>query len=65
GLFTGKRALPEKSAVSKKEIEDLIEKRNKARNGKDFKTADSIRKKLSKLGIALEDQKGETTWRVK
>ncbi|MBU1887959.1 MAG: class I tRNA ligase family protein, partial [Candidatus Omnitrophica bacterium] len=51
--------------ISKKEIEDLILLRKKARETKDFKEADRIRKELSKSGIILEDQKDDTSWRVK
>jgi len=49
----------------KEEIEKLIDLRNTARKNKDFKEADKIREKLSKIGIIVEDQKGETTWRIK
>ncbi|MBU1853192.1 MAG: cysteine--tRNA ligase [Candidatus Omnitrophica bacterium] len=62
GLFSGKRTFPVKMA---KEIEDLIDQRNKAREKKDFKTADRIREELNKAGVILEDQKDETTWRLK
>jgi cysteinyl-tRNA synthetase len=46
-------------------IEELIEKRNKARKNGDFKEADSIRKELEDNGIILEDTKEGTTWRRK
>jgi len=47
-------------------IQDLIEKRNRARENKDFTLADKIRSELEKKGIILEDtQNGETTWRRK
>lgn len=51
--------------ISKKEIEGLILLRKKAREKKDFKEADRIREELSALGIILEDQKDDTTWRLK
>lgn len=51
--------------ISRKEIEGLILLRKKAREKKDFKEADRIRKELSKSGIMLEDQKDDTSWRVK
>lgn len=51
--------------IAEKVIKRKIGQRNKARKDKDFKTADRIRVELSKAGIILEDQKGETTWRVK
>jgi len=45
------------------ELEAMIEERNRARRCKDFKKADSIRKKLEEKGIILEDTKdGQTTW---
>ncbi|MBU1061435.1 MAG: cysteine--tRNA ligase [Candidatus Omnitrophica bacterium] len=52
-------------AIPKEEVAKLIDLRDKARAKKDFKTADRIREELNKAGIILEDQKGETTWRLK
>lgn len=52
--------------IPKKEIDKKIVLRNKARQGKDFKTADKIRKDLDEIGIILEDEKGgETTLHLK
>jgi len=62
GLFSGKRTFPEKIG---KKVKGLIEQRNKARQNKDFKAADKIRKDLDKLGVILEDGKDGTTWRAK
>lgn len=45
------------------EIEGLIEKRNKAREDKDFQLADSIRDQLIERGIVLEDTPGGVKWR--
>ena len=42
----------------------LVEIRNKARQAKDFATADRVRDELTGLGITLEDRKGETAWRI-
>lgn len=56
---------PKKLAISKQEIEKMIGQRNKARKDKDFKKADKIREDLAKKGVILEDQKEETTWRVR
>jgi cysteinyl-tRNA synthetase len=39
--------------------------RNKARENKDFKEADRIRKELLDDNITLEDKDGKTTWRLK
>jgi len=51
-------------SLSVKDIKQLIDKRNEARNKKDFKTADEIRKMLlEKHDIVLEDMKDETLWR--
>ncbi|SNQ62334.1 cysteine--tRNA ligase [Candidatus Methanoperedens nitratireducens] len=47
------------------EIETLIGEREKARNRKDFKQADEIRKKLEDMGIVLEDTKEGVRWRKK
>jgi cysteinyl-tRNA synthetase len=44
-------------------IQMMVELRNDARARKDWKTADSIRNGLEKLGILLEDGKNSTTWR--
>ena len=44
-------------------IEKLINERKEARGNKDFKRADSIRKKLKDMGIEIEDTKDKTIWR--
>ena len=50
--------------LSVKEIEDLIEKRERARADKDFKKSDEIRKELADKGVLLEDiPGGETRWK--
>jgi len=51
--------------IDKKDISKLIDERNKARQAKDFKKADEIRRKLSDAGIILEDTKDGTEWRIK
>ncbi len=62
GLFEEKKAvLP----IPEEEINSLLDKRNKARENKDWVTADAVRKKLDTLGIILEDRAGGTIWRVK
>jgi cysteinyl-tRNA synthetase len=46
------------------QIETLIAERKAARNGKDFKRSDEIRKQLADAGVILEDKPdGTTTWR--
>ena len=54
--------LKEKGVLSG-DIEALIEEREKARERKDFKHADEIRKRLEGMGIALEDTKEGVRWR--
>ena len=46
------------------EIEAMIEKRARAKEAKDYKTADEIRNELSSKGIVLEDSANGTTWRI-
>ena len=45
-----------------KEIEDLIKKRQEARNNRDFITADKIRNQLAEKGIKLLDTKNGVRW---
>jgi cysteinyl-tRNA synthetase len=40
----------------------LIERRASARKAKDFSTADAIRKRLTEIGVTLEDRAGGTEW---
>jgi len=53
------------TGIDDAEVEGLIDERNKARAGKNFKRADDIRKELSEKGVILEDTKEGTTWRRK
>ena len=41
----------------------LIDLRAEARKAKNFPLGDQIRKRLSKLGVTLEDRAGGTSWR--
>jgi cysteinyl-tRNA synthetase len=50
-LYEGKAVLEEPSA----EVEEFILKREKARQMKDWKTADTLRKRLLKMGFLVED----------
>ena len=43
----------------------LIRQRKAARDRRDFATSDAIRNELDAAGIALEDTKDGTTWRIK
>jgi cysteinyl-tRNA synthetase len=59
---SGAQAGPEKPTLA--ELADLfIEIRNQARADKQWPLSDKIRDGLEKLGIKLEDAKGETIWR--
>lgn len=49
--------------IDSEEIQALIVERIKAKDSKDFATADSIRKELADAGIILEDTPQGTTWR--
>ncbi|ADB18250.1 cysteinyl-tRNA synthetase [Pirellula staleyi DSM 6068] len=51
-------------AVLPKVMQLMMELRTEARNRKDFATADRIRLGLAEMGIALEDRKGTTEWRI-
>ena len=42
----------------------LIDLRNEARKAKNFALGDQIRKRLTELGVTLEDRPGGTGWRV-
>ncbi len=53
------------STVSKSYIDEMIQKRNVARNINDFKRADEIRKELESKGIELKDHKDKTSWNYK
>ena len=46
-------------------IDSIISKRNEARNNKNFNEADSLRNKLSEMGIEIEDTSDGTIWRAK
>ncbi len=46
-----------------KDVEKLIEKREKARKNKDWKKADALRKKIRKKGYKIEDTKDGVRWK--
>ncbi len=53
-------------ALGDAEIEQLIAERQAARQGRDFATADRVRKQLSDRGIVLEDSRdGAIRWKRK
>lgn len=51
-------------ALTPRLLELLIEVRHQARERRDFKTGDTIRDKLSALGITLEDGVDGTRWKI-
>ena len=51
--------------VSQQEINILIDKRNDARNNKNYNLADKIRKELLDKGVLIEDKDGKTIWKIK
>ena len=54
-----------KVLISEKEILDKIDKRNKARNNKNYDEADEIRNELLDKGVLIEDKDGKTIWKLK
>ena len=48
----------------KSQIEDLISQRNIARVAKDWELSDSIRDKLTSLGVEIQDSSDGTTWKL-
>ena len=46
-------------------IEKLLEKRKSARDRRDYAMSDSIRLKLEKVGIVINDSSNKTTWAIK
>ena len=51
-----------KNNIDKEEINNLVEERTKARQKKDFKTADEIRNKLQAMNIEIKDSPTGTIW---
>lgn len=54
-----------KSPIKQDEIEDLIRRRDQARQEKNWREADRLRDELSQKGILLEDTPKGTVWKVK
>ncbi|QDI89591.1 cysteine--tRNA ligase [Candidatus Nitrosopumilus sp. SW] len=57
--------IPEMTADMKKEIDTMIENREKFRQEKQFQEADKIRDKLNEMNVELIDHKGKTIWMKK
>ncbi len=51
--------------LSEGELQEKILRRQKAREAKDWATADRIRNELSAQGIILEDKKDGTVWKIR
>ena len=51
--------------ISEEDINILIDKRNKARNTKNYDLADKIRNELLDKGVLIEDKDGKTIWKIK
>jgi len=54
-----------KSSINEEDILKKIELRNKAREDKDYKEADTIRNELLDKGVLIEDKDGKTIWKFK
>jgi cysteinyl-tRNA synthetase len=54
----------EEPVAAKPFIDLLVEVRRELRAAKQFQVADSIRARLTDLGVTLEDSPQGTTWRV-
>ncbi|GBD97096.1 MAG TPA: cysteine--tRNA ligase [Nitrospirae bacterium] len=51
--------------ISESELQEKINERRKARETKEWATADKIRNELAEKGIILEDKKDVTTWKIR
>jgi len=54
-----------KLSISEADILKKIKLRNKAREDKNYKEADTIRKVLLDKGVLIEDKDGKTIWKIK
>jgi cysteinyl-tRNA synthetase len=64
GLVPDELPQAQESGLDGALMEILIDLRAKARENKDWATADTIRDRLSEAGIVLEDRPEGTTWKV-
>ena len=55
----------DKISINESEIMAKIEKRNNAREKRDYKEADNIRNELLDKGVLIEDKDGKTIWKFK
>jgi cysteinyl-tRNA synthetase len=69
GLLQSKSEQWQASRVASTDIDEnmvigLIQARNAARKGRNFKESDRIRDELAKMGVVLKDTKDGTTWEI-
>jgi cysteinyl-tRNA synthetase len=62
--FVKEKAI-KKAGIDEFQIEKLIDQRDAARERKDWKKADKIRRDLEKIGIILEDTPAGTRWKYR
>ena len=60
GLFSNAKI----DSEFKSQIEELITERKDAREAKDWELSDSIRDKLTSLGVEIQDTSSGTTWKL-
>jgi cysteinyl-tRNA synthetase len=53
-----------KRQIDKQKVVSLIDRRNAARESKNFKESDRIRDELAAMGVVLKDSKDGTTWEI-
>jgi cysteinyl-tRNA synthetase len=46
-------------------LDRVLEARQRARERRDFSTADRIRQRLAELGVSVEDYPGGSRWRIR
>ena len=51
-------------SIDRQEVEDLVERRRRARTAGNWASADRIRSELSELGVELSDGSGVREWKV-
>lgn len=57
-----KKLCAQTTGSNDEEIEELVSKRDEARNNKDWATSDQIRDQLKEMGIAIQDTPQGTRW---
>jgi cysteinyl-tRNA synthetase len=63
-LVSGVTLSVKEKDIDVKKVEDLLQKRDEARQQKDWSRADEVRDELKAMGIEFQDGQGKTTWRV-